>query len=51
MEIKVGDIVILKSGSPEFTITGWDDKRVDICAWVEGTFVCGTFFPDALKKV
>lgn len=38
-KLKVGDLVVLNSGSPELTITNIDDKDGAICSWWDGSYI------------
>ena len=54
-EIKVGDLVHLKSGGPTMTVDSVGREQVCagnlVCAWFEGTKLTKEFFnPAALRK-
>ena len=54
MEIKVGDVVQLKSGGPNMTVVDvYEEDRQAKCVWFFGdvTKMDGVFPFDALKKV
>jgi uncharacterized protein YodC (DUF2158 family) len=52
MEFKIGDIVQLKSGGPEMTVTGIGDEGLVYCVWFLGPKQNnGHFPPGALDKI
>ncbi len=51
MDLKVGDVVRLKSLGPNMTVCSLSDKNVE-CVWFyEGTFRTDSFIPEILLKV
>ncbi|HEU4595590.1 MAG TPA: DUF2158 domain-containing protein [Pyrinomonadaceae bacterium] len=50
-EIKVGDVVRLKSGGPDMTVVGVISKELFMCNWFDGQNVKASHFPpEALQR-
>jgi uncharacterized protein YodC (DUF2158 family) len=52
-ELKLGDVVMLKSGGPRMTITRIDEKDgspMICCEWFNPKLVSSSFPPEALEK-
>ncbi|MCW3120420.1 MAG: putative small protein [Chitinophagaceae bacterium] len=50
-EIKLGDVVWLKSGGPAMTINGFNANNAFVCSWfVENKADSASFFAVALTK-
>jgi len=50
-ELKIGDVVKLKSGGPKMTVTRCDVAKKVECVWfLEGRSEVGYFPPDSLEK-
>jgi uncharacterized protein YodC (DUF2158 family) len=50
-ELKVGDVVRLKSGGPDMTVVGVISKELLMCNWFDGQTVKASHFPhEALQK-
>lgn len=52
-QFKVGDVVVLKSGSPKMTVsdTGYDEGQIK-CVWFDKTKrETALFYPDTLQTV
>lgn len=49
-KLKIGDVVMLKSGGPRMTVNGFFPDRGDVrCTWAQGCQVLSErFFEDAL---
>jgi uncharacterized protein YodC (DUF2158 family) len=51
-DIKIGDVVILKSGSPQMTVSDVDEAVISVIYWVEATneFKTYNFLSGLLSK-
>ena len=51
-DFKIGDVVILNSGSPKMTVEGFDSRGNVTCAyWNTDKFGQSSFHKESLKKV
>nr|WP_196988754.1 DUF2158 domain-containing protein [Panacibacter microcysteis]MBG9374655.1 DUF2158 domain-containing protein [Panacibacter microcysteis] len=50
-EFKIGDVVVFKSGSPKFTISGIENNLVSIIYWNGTDIKTNGWFDYALTKV
>lgn len=51
MDLKVGDVVSIKSLGPNMTVSSLSDKMVECIWFYEGTFRTDSFIPEILLKV
>ena len=51
MDLKVGDVVRIKSLGPNMTVCSLSDKMVECIWFYEGTFRTDSFIPEILLKV
>ena len=50
MKFKIGDVVVLKSGGPQMTVTGSSEGDRALCSWfIDGAQSKGAFHEDALE--
>jgi uncharacterized protein YodC (DUF2158 family) len=54
MSLSVGDVVVLKSGSPKMTVESFrssENGQIAVCRWfVEGTVSRADFFAETLRQ-
>lgn len=51
MQFQLGDVVELRSGGPQMTVTGTSQSGWVMCSWFkDGKYESGTFPPEALEK-
>lgn len=51
MDLKVGDVVRIKSLGPNMTVCSLSDEMVECIWFYEGTFRTDSFIPEILLKV